>query len=64
MAAVRLGTSPADAILISSNDEFDDLDGQSDTSFEALDGLTRKKTSRITGIGMFLDLEFLGSPIC
>ncbi|KAK4163057.1 hypothetical protein QBC43DRAFT_70136 [Cladorrhinum sp. PSN259] len=50
MAAIRPGTSPATAILISSDDEFDDLDGQSDTSFESLDELIRKKTGRITGI--------------
>ena len=60
------GESQADAILIPSDDEFDDLDGRSDTSFESLDELLLKarkvESGRVTGTGMCLDLAFLGRP--
>jgi len=63
------GEPQADAILIPSDDEFGDLDGRSHTSFESLDGLlldvrNKVKSGRVTGIGMCLDLAFLGRPIC
>ncbi|KAK4248233.1 hypothetical protein C7999DRAFT_40515 [Corynascus novoguineensis] len=48
-----------DAILIPSNDEFDDLDGRSDTSFESLDELVLKackvESRRVTGTGNRVD---------
>ena len=44
------GESQKDAILIPSDDELDDkfgdLDGQSDTSFESLDGASARCTQR------------------
>ncbi|KAK4149901.1 hypothetical protein C8A00DRAFT_46588 [Chaetomidium leptoderma] len=52
------GESQADAILIPSDDEFDDLDeGRSDTSFESLDGLlldarNKVQSGRVTGTGI------------
>ncbi|KAK4131671.1 hypothetical protein BT67DRAFT_451539 [Trichocladium antarcticum] len=54
------GKSQADAILIPSDDEFDDLDGRSDTSFESLDGLlpdarNKVKSGRVTGTGKGVD---------
>ena len=52
------GESQADAILILSDDEFDDLDGRSDTSFGSLDWL------RPTTTGMCLDLAFRGRSTC
>lgn len=62
------GGSQADAILIPTDDEFDDLDGRSDTSFESLDGLLSEARNKvqsgcISGTGMCLDLAFLGRPI-
>ena len=61
------GGSEDDAILIPSDDEFDDLDGRSDTSFESLDGLlsearNKVQSGRISGTGMCLDLAFLSRP--
>jgi hypothetical protein len=61
------GKSQADAILIPSDDEFDDFDGRSNTTFGSLDGLqpdsrNKVKSGRVTGTGMCLDLEFLGRP--
>ena len=63
------GGSQADATLIPSDDEFDDLDGRSDTSFESIDELlpnmrTEVESGRVTGAGMCLDLAFLGRPTC
>jgi hypothetical protein len=52
------GGSQDDAILIPSDDEFDDLDGRSDTSFGSLDWL------RPTTTGTYPDLTFLSRPIC
>jgi hypothetical protein len=46
-----VGGSQADAILIPSDDEFDDLDGRSDTSFKSLDGLlsdARDKQAKVS----------------
>ena len=57
----------AEAILISSDDEFD-LDNRSDTSFKSLGGLLSEarntvQPGRISMTGMCLDLAFLGRPI-
>jgi hypothetical protein len=58
------GESQADAILIPSDDEFDDRDGRSDTSLGSLDESLLKahnvESGRVTGTGMCLDLAFLG----
>jgi hypothetical protein len=61
------GESQADAILIPSDDEFDDLDGRSDTSFESLGGLLSDARNKVdsghaTGTGMCLDLAIFGTP--
>ncbi|KAK4098109.1 hypothetical protein N658DRAFT_544685 [Parathielavia hyrcaniae] len=41
------GGSQADAILIPTDDEFDDLDGRYDTYFESLDGLLSEARNKI-----------------
>ena len=61
------GKSQADAILIRSDNEFD-LNGRSNISFKSLDGLlpdarNKVQSGRITGVGICLDLAFLGRPI-
>ncbi|KAK0655549.1 hypothetical protein B0T16DRAFT_384400 [Cercophora newfieldiana] len=54
------GRSQVDAILIPSDDEFDNLDGRSDTSFESLSGLlldarNKIKSGSVTGTGKGVD---------
>lgn len=61
------GGSQADAILIPSDDEFDDLDGRSDISFESIDKLlpnarTKVESGRVNGAGMCVNLTLLGGP--
>jgi hypothetical protein len=61
------GGSQADAILIPTDDEPDDLDGRSDVSFESLDGLLSEardkvQPGRVSDIGMCLDLTLSGRP--
>ena len=61
--------SEADVILIPSDDEFDNLDGRSDASFESLDGplpdaRNRVESGPVAGTGMCLDLAFLSRPTC
>ncbi|EAQ84068.1 predicted protein [Chaetomium globosum CBS 148.51] len=60
------GKSQADAILISSDDEFDDLGGRSDTSLKSLDGLlpdarNKVKSGRVTGTGKGVDAASVDS---
>lgn len=61
--------SPADAILIRSDDKSSDLDSRSDTSFESLyelitDVCNKVAPGRVAWTGMCLDLTFFGRPTC
>lgn len=61
------GGSQADTILIPSDNEFDDLDGRSDTSFESINKLlpnarTKVESGRVNGAGMCENLTLLGGP--
>jgi hypothetical protein len=63
------GGSQADAILIPTDDEPDDLDGRSDVSFESFDRLLSEardtvQPGRVSDTGMCLDLAPPGRPTC